>query len=178
MKWLFPVLAISVLGACGGASTGGGGSLPTSTTAPPSTTAPGSSPSTTPSGGGANNASFATLLNDVRLTNSAGPVAFDARLAVAAQGHADDMQANSYFSHTGLNGSSPGDRITAAGYNWRTYGENIARGQTSEQEVMTAWTNSPGHHANNINPNFEDFALAKAGSGNGAYWVLVLAAEQ
>jgi len=112
------------------------------------------------------------------MTNAAGPVAFDARLANAAQGHADDMRANNYFSHTGLNGSTPGDRITDAGYQWRTYGENIARGQTSEQEVFDAWTNSPGHHANNINPNFEDFALSKSGTGNNTYWVLLLATEQ
>lgn len=186
MKWFIPILAVSALSACGGATTGGGSSvLPTSTTAPPAaTTPPSTSPPSSggstppPTGGGANNASFATLLNDVRLTNGAGNVAFDARLANAAQGHADDMRANNYFSHTGLNGSSPGDRITAAGYNWRTYGENIARGQQSEEAVMTAWTNSPGHHANNINPNFEDFALAKAGSGSNTYWVLVLASEQ
>lgn len=190
MKWVLPIIAISALSACGGASTGGSGgagSLPTSTTAPPpsasappSTTPPSTGGGSTPppSGGGADNASFATLLNDVRLSNGAGSVSFDARLANAAQGHADDMRANNYFSHTGLNGSSPGDRITAAGYNWRTYGENIAQGQQSEQEVMTGWTNSPGHHANNINPNFEDFALAKAGSGSNTYWVLVLATEQ
>lgn len=176
MKWFIPVLVPFALSACGGASTGGGSStLPTSTTAPPTTTP---APITTPTGGGADNASFATLLNNVRLSNSAGAVVFDARLEAAAQGHADDMNVNNYFSHTGLNGSTPGDRITDAGYNWQTYGENIARGQQSEEAVMTAWTNSPGHHANNINPNFEDFALAKAGSGASTYWVLLLATEQ
>ena len=76
------------------------------------------------------------------------------------------------------NGSSPGDRITAAGYNWRTYGENIAQGQTSQQQVLTGWTNSPGHHRNNINPNFEEFGLGKAGTGGSTRWVLVLATEQ
>ncbi len=187
MKWLIPIMMVSALGACGGGTTGGSSAvLPAGTTAPPpAATPPSSSPPSTspggsspPSGGGANTASFGSLLNDVRLSNSAGPVAFDARLANAAQGHANDMQANNYFSHTGRNGSSAGDRISDAGYRWRTYGENIARGQRTEEEVLDAWTNSPGHHANNINPNFEDFGLAKAGSGNGTYWVLLLAAEQ
>ncbi len=103
---------------------------------------------------------------------------FDARLGRAAQGHANDMLANNYFSHTGLNGSSPGDRITAQGYRWRTYGENIARGQQDEAAVLNAWQNSSGHRANNENRNFEDFGLAKAGSGSNKYWVLVLATEQ
>jgi uncharacterized protein YkwD len=124
------------------------------------------------------NLSFAGLLNNVRIANSAAPVTFDARLGVAAQTHAEDMLANNYFSHTGLNGSSAGDRVTTAGYEWRTWGENIAQGQSSQTAVLTAWTNSPGHHANNINPNFEDFGLGKAGTGSNARWVLVLAAER
>ena len=88
------------------------------------------------------------------------------------------MLENNYFSHTGLNGSSPGQRISAEGYNWQTYGENIAKGQTSESQVLNAWVNSPGHQANNVNPNFEDFGLGKAGSGSSSHWVLVLAKEQ
>jgi uncharacterized protein YkwD len=42
---------------------------------------------------------------------------------------------------------------------------------------MTDWTNSPGHHANNINPAFEDFGLGVTGTGGNRTWVLVLGAE-
>ncbi|WP_424944246.1 CAP domain-containing protein [Aliiroseovarius crassostreae] len=123
------------------------------------------------------NNSFAGLLNNVRIANGAGAVAYDNRLGAAAQGHANDMLAHNYLSHTGRDGSSAGDRITRAGYNWRTYGENIAQGQDSQSDVLKSWTNSPGHHANNINPNFKDFGLGKAGSGSNKRWVLLLAAE-
>ena len=167
MKHGFTILAVCLLAACSG-----GGGTSTSTMTAPTTTAP----TTTPSAPVDN--SFAGMLNNVRANNGAGPVAYDSRLGTAAQNHANDMLANNYFSHTGLNGSTPGDRITAAGYNWRTYGENIARGQQSESDVLQAWVNSPGHQANNVNPNFEDFALAKAGSGSNKYWVLVLATER
>lgn len=122
--------------------------------------------------------SFDGMLNNVRAVNGAGAVTYDARLGNAAQGHANDMLANNFFSHTGSNGSSVGDRVTAAGYQWRTVGENIARGQQDEEEVLRAWVNSPGHQRNNVNPDFEDFALAKAGSGSQQYWVLVLATER
>ncbi|MEP2029285.1 MAG: CAP domain-containing protein [Paracoccaceae bacterium] len=174
MKLPLSILFVCVVAACGssGGSQGPGGGGPANTV--PLSNAP---QSPTPAGS-TNNVAFGGLLNNVRLANSAAPVVFDARLANAAQGHADDMLAQDYFSHTGRNGSSPGDRITAAGYNWRTYGENIAQGQSSQAQVLQAWTNSPGHHANNINPAFEDFGLAKAGSGSDARWVLVLAAEQ
>lgn len=122
--------------------------------------------------------SFASALNNVRARNGAGSVSYDSRLGRAAQGHANDMLANNFFSHTGSNGSTVGQRVTAQGYQWNAVGENIARGQPDEAAVLQAWVNSPGHQRNNVNPNFEDFALAKAGSGSRQYWVLVLARER
>jgi uncharacterized protein YkwD len=118
------------------------------------------------------------MLNNVRSANGAAPVTYDARLGRAAQGHANDMLANNFFSHTGSDGSNVGQRVTAQGYQWRTVGENIARGQRDEEAVLQAWVNSPGHQRNNVNPNFEDFALAKAGAGSQQYWVLVFATER
>lgn len=125
------------------------------------------------------NKSFGTLLNNTRAANGAGSVTFDSRLAKAAQRHADDLNDNDLaLSHTGSDGSNVGDRVTDAGYNWSNVAENVAQGQADVNEAMDGWTNSPGHHANNINPVFEDFALAKAGSGSKRRWVLVLAKEQ
>ena len=123
-------------------------------------------------------ASFGTLLNNVRAqSNGAGAVVHNAQLDAAAQAHAQDMLDNDYFSHTGLNGSSPGDRATLAGYDWRTYGENIAAGYQTEAGVMDGWTNSEGHHANNINPIFTEFGLGLATGGGDTRWVLMLGAR-
>ncbi|MDC0737957.1 CAP domain-containing protein [Cognatishimia sp. SS12] len=181
MKIVYLGVTLGMLAACQSTSN----IVPASVAPPPgpttttTTSTPTSSPSvsSTSTPDSVDRVAFAGLLNDSRLANGAGAVSFDARLANAAQGHADDMLANNFMGHTGSDGSSAGDRITAAGYNWRTYGENVARGQESEEEVMTAWTNSPGHHANNVNPNFEDFGIAKAGSGNSTRWVLLLGSE-
>src|SRR5258708_1337848 len=79
------------------------------------------------------------------------------QLENAAQAHATDMDQNNYFSHTSLDGSSAGDRIRKAGYNWMAYGENIAKGYTSEQAVMAAWVASEEHCVNIMNPAFRDF---------------------
>lgn len=90
--------------------------------------------------------------------------------------HAQDMKANNYFDHTGLNGSSPTQRIKAAGYpnvspcncNRRFYyGENIARGQTTPAQVVRDWMNSPGHRANIMSKNFKEIGIGIAGT----YWV-------
>ena len=70
------------------------------------------------------------LVNNVRQTGcncgstSMPPVAavvWNDKLANAAYDHSADMKANDYFSHTGLNGSIAGQRITAADYTWKTY---------------------------------------------------------
>lgn len=122
--------------------------------------------------------SFATMLNGVRADNGAAPLSYDARLRRAAQAHANDMLAMGRMTHRGSDGSDAGQRIRREGYDARTWGENVARGYQTEAVVLNGWVNSPDHQANNINPDFEDFALAKAGSGSNLYWVLVFAAER
>ncbi len=168
MKRHLSILAVCLLAACGGS---GGGTSASTMNAP-------SVPITPDIVDAPTDNSFGGMLNNVRAAGGAGPVVYDSRLGAAAQGHANDMLANNYFSHTGLNGSSAGDRIAAQGYNWSTYGENIAKGQRSEAAVLDAWQGSSGHRRNNLNPAFEDFGLAKAGSGSDTYWVLVLATER
>jgi uncharacterized protein YkwD len=172
MKTTLSVLAICLTAACGG-SGGSMSSEPSFDVATPASVM-------ADAGHVSSNQLFAgsSMLNGVRSDAGSNPVTYDARLGAAAQTHANDMLANDFFSHTGSDGSSVGDRVTAQGYNWRTVGENIARGQADEAAVLAAWVNSPGHQSNNVNPNFEDFALAKAGTGSNQYWVLVLAAEQ
>ena len=44
-------------------------------------------------------------------------------------------------------------------------GENIAFGQTSPTDVMTAWIDSPGHRANIENPSFRSIGVGAAADG-------------
>ena len=89
-----------------------------------------------------------------------GAVTWNDRLLQAALGHSTDMSKNNYFAHTGLDGRTPDQRVTAAGYIWSNVGENIAAGQTSVEQVMNGWAKSPGHCQNLMNPNFRDVAVA------------------
>lgn len=175
MKRAFSIAALCLVAACGGAG-GSTTSLSTSSSsglnAVPIDSLPQVAVSQTPS------QTFTSMLNGVRSGAGAGALSYDGRLGVAANRHANDMVANNFFDHTGSDGSSVGQRVTDAGYSWNLVGENIARGQVDEQAVLDAWMNSSGHRANNLNPNFEDFALAKANSPLGTYWVLVLARER
>ena len=89
-----------------------------------------------------------------------GSLAWNTQLLQAAAGHSTDMAQKNYFSHTSQDGRTAAQRVTAAGYNWSTVGENIAAGQRSVEEVMTGWAKSPGHCQNLMNPSFRDVAVA------------------
>jgi uncharacterized protein YkwD len=95
-------------------------------------------------------------------------------LAAAALTHSKDMNANNYFSHTSLNGNSPGDRITTTGYKWSAYGENIAAGQPTEQAVFDAWITSEGHCKNIMSSLFKEMGAAK----DGKYWTQEFGKQQ
>jgi uncharacterized protein YkwD len=54
------------------------------------------------------------------------------------------------------------------GITYRSAGENIARGQRSPKEVVTAWMNSAGHRANILNASFTQIGVGYVADGH--YW--------
>lgn len=96
-------------------------------------------------------------------------ITWNETLAKTAYLHSKDMNDANYFSHTGKDGSDAGDRMERQGYNWRTYGENIAKGYSNEKAVMEGWINSEGHCRNIMNGNFQEMGVGKEGD----YWTQV-----
>lgn len=156
------------------------------TTVAPTTTAPPPPTTTAPPTGGLSSAAqseLLTLVNAVRATGTTcGGVRYGAvpaltlqgQLTAAAQAHAADMATRNYFSHTGQNGSTPATRITAAGYRWSAWAENIAAGQTSAGSVVAGWFASAGHCANFMNGNVTQIGFGQAlnpASTYRVYWV-------
>jgi uncharacterized protein YkwD len=95
------------------------------------------------------------------------PVKWNALLAAAADTHNRDMIARQYFEHNSPDGSNPGSRILAAGYDYAWYGENIAVGSTGSgldtlAGAVAGWLSSAGHCKNIMNPNFTEMGLASA----------------
>ncbi|TDD78023.1 CAP domain-containing protein [Actinomadura darangshiensis] len=132
----------------------------------PTKAAPGR-PAAAPAGGVA--AQVIALVNKERAKQGCRAVTSDGRLTKAAQAHSSDMARRGFFEHTNPDGKDPGDRITAAGFRWSTYGENIAKGQPTPSAVMKAWMNSPGHRANILNCGFAEIGVGVVKSG-GPYW--------
>ncbi|MGW1002724.1 CAP domain-containing protein [Streptomyces sp. NPDC002520] len=145
------------------------------TTTAPTTTAPAapSTPkptttaeSTAPASGTV--ARIVQLVNDERGKVGCSALKVNATLTKAAQAHSDDMATHRNMSHTGSDGSSPGDRITSAGYSWSAYGENVAYGYSTPEQVMAGWMSSSGHRANILNCSFKEIGVGLAQPGS--YW--------
>jgi uncharacterized protein YkwD len=111
-----------------------------------------------------------------------GPAAaltWSTALTQASASHSQDMSANNYFSHDSLDGRTLRNRVDATGYLWSSLGENIAAGYPTVNAVVDGWVASPGHCANLMNPNFNQFGLAcvpgTASSRYNTYWTMDLA---
>lgn len=162
------------------------------TTRPPTTTSllpPTTAPPAPPSGGYLSSLTQTDMLAQVNARRASGttcggvaypPVpalSLQGNLRAAADAHAADMATNNYFSHTGRNGSNPGDRITAAGYRWSAWAENIAAGQGTAILAVNGWFASAGHCV-----NFMSSAVTQIGFGGAdnpsstyrIYWVAEL----
>ncbi|MEU1409192.1 CAP domain-containing protein [Streptomyces sp. NPDC005728] len=138
--------------------------------APPSASAAPASPSTPKPTATASGvvARIVALVNAERSKVGCSALTLNATLTKAAQAHSQDMAAHQNMSHTGSDGSSPGDRITRAGYSWSAYGENVAYGYTTPEQVMAGWMSSPGHRANILNCSFKEIGVGLAQPNS--YW--------
>ncbi len=94
------------------------------------------------------------LVNQERAKAGLSALKTDALLTKVAIEKARDMDVNNYFSHNSPTYGSPFDMMRSFGVTYSYAGENIASGQRTPQEVMTAWMNSAGHRANILSPNF------------------------
>ncbi len=99
------------------------------------------------------------LVNQERAEAGCSPVTVDRRLATAAQEHSQDQADMGRMTHTGSDGSSVGQRVTAAGYTWRKVGENVASGTTSPERAMQLWMNSDAHRKNILNCAFKNIGV-------------------
>lgn len=137
----------------------------TPTPAPTATPAPATAPSAPASTGATvQKSGFAAqvvdLVNQERAKAGLSALKTDAKLTTVADAKAKDMYNNNYFDHNSPTYGSPFDMMKQFGVTYSYAGENIAMGQQSPTEVMTAWMNSPGHKANILNANFKSIGVA------------------
>jgi uncharacterized protein YkwD len=120
------------------------------------------------------------------LVGPAHPLTWNSELYASAYEHSSDLAQSNTFSHKGsgtssdITGSNNGnasmfyERIEANGYvEYSALGENIAGGQSSIDEVMKAWLESPAHCKNIMSDMFLEVGVAivvNPDSDYGIYW--------
>jgi len=114
-------------------------------------------------------------VNEERRKVGAKPLTYNIYLESSAQQYAIDMAEQGFFGHVSPGGQTLKDRVGATGYYDRsfskdcdcikgyTFGENIARGQKSAEEVMAAWMKSPSHKEAILNPDYTDIGIGVFG---------------
>lgn len=90
-------------------------------------------------------------------------------LTCTARLHSKDMGDRDYFEHESLDGRTPFERMTAAGYEWAGAAENIAKGQRTAEDVMATWLDSPGH-CSNIMGDFAHLGVGYHGGASAPLW--------
>lgn len=114
------------------------------------------------------------LMNSERAMKGLAPLRWNDTLADVARLHSQNMAANNFFSHRGVDGLMVDDR--AAGYGvveWRAIGENIAYLKGYDQPEAIAvekWMNSSSHRRNMLSDQWTESAIGVAQTPDGTYY--------
>lgn len=108
-------------------------------------------------------------------------LSWNKQLAAAALVHSKHMAQGNFLNHKDTMGLVPADRVSNAGYRWKTVAENIAGGTETPEQTIDLWMNSSGHCQNIMNTAHTQIGLACAenpASDYRIYWTLVLASPE
>lgn len=109
-------------------------------------------------------------LNYIRDYYGLDMLALSPDLSEAAMLRASECQ--TLFSHTRPNGTTCFTVLDEYSIPYGSVGENIAMGQASVEDVLTAWWNSPGHQANMMSSSYQMLGVGIAGSASYS-WVQI-----
>lgn len=115
------------------------------------------------------------LVNARRAKAGCAPLRIDVRLGRAARRHAKDMVARGYFDHESPDGRHADSRISAAGYDWAMWAENLDRGTADPAAVVRDWMDGSIHQDNMLNCQYRDTGVAAVPGPGGMVWVQTLA---
>lgn len=97
----------------------------------------------------------------------------NANLVRAAEFLAADLANRRVLEHKDRDGRKLVERLESAGYTgWTAVAENIAYGQKTPEDVVSAWMRSAGHRKNILDPDVTEIGVGCRTSSKGqTYWV-------
>ncbi len=119
-------------------------------------------------------------LNAYRAQRGLPAYTVDARLAEAAQRHANDIACHRLYVHTGTDGSTVQTRVADTGYAARSVSENVNGNYPplSGQDALNWWINDKGdvrHGQNLLSTTFTEIGVGYAFYDNYGFYALVFA---
>jgi uncharacterized protein YkwD len=123
-------------------------------------------------------------INTFRLSQGLRPLVRSGALERAAKDHSADLARWGQLDHRGSDGADLRERLTRAGYAFSLAAENLAYGQTTAQETLAHWLQSPGHRRNLLLEDVREAGVGYARRARAAneisapYWTLLLAEPQ
>ncbi|HID86117.1 MAG TPA: CAP domain-containing protein [Anaerolineae bacterium] len=109
------------------------------------------------------------LINQERASQGPWALAVEGRLMQAARRHSQDMATNDFVRHTGSDGSSPLDRMWAAGYPVGRGNELLAADSEDPSSVLAQWMQSTFHHDILMDPEFVHIGVGYAFNSDATY---------
>lgn len=104
----------------------------------------------------------------------AHPLNWDGRLAAIARLHSEEMAREGFFGHEGMDGSQPSNRVSRAGIQWRSTGENIAKCRDvaeAEELFMDEPRFRQNHRGNILNPEYTHVGIGIARGPDGTLYI-------
>ncbi len=108
------------------------------------------------------------ITNEYRIRMGRRALRIAPKLVQTARLHSGDMRDNEYFSHTGRDGSTPGQRAARQGHTG-PISENIYYGSASGSDSFEAWKHSSGHHRNMLMPGWTVIGVGQAST----HWTMM-----
>ena len=112
------------------------------------------------------------LVNIERQKAGLAPLALISAISNVARIKSNDMSDNNYFAHHSPTYGSAGDMLTQSGIKFSAWGENIAAGQRTPEDVVNGWMHSEGHKANILSPEFSKIGVGYVNNGR-PYWTQI-----
>ncbi len=119
------------------------------------------------------------LTNERRAQRGRNPLIMHPKLMASAQAYACELSTKGYTGHRGRDGSTPKRRLARERCHGGLVAENLGRGQTTSENVVQMWMDSPGHRKNMLlGRGVKYYGLGIANSGlaytHGYVWVMVV----
>jgi len=119
-----------------------------------------------------------SLINNKRLANNTPILTINWEVTRLARYKSEEMKIHRFFDHESLVYGNPAETLARFNIPHTNVSANIAKGHETALDVITAWINAPGHHANLINPIFTSAGVGFSLDDNDIpYWTLILIAE-